>query len=312
MKEKILVTPRSFGKTNPQPIQLLEEAGYEVIMNPLGRIMNREEMAEHVKGVVGIINGIDPIDSTVLAAADKLRAISKYGVGTDNIDLKAAEEGGIPVAIAAGANTDAVADFAFTLMMACARRLVVINNRCKERDWTKLNALDVYGKHLGILGMGSIGKGLVKRASGFDMKISAYDMYWDETFAKKHQVSFAEPDEIYRNCDFISLHLPLTDDTRGMISTPQFDMMKPTAILVNTARGGIVDEEALVLALSEGSIYAAGFDAFQNEPPENDALYELENLIMGSHCAASTEGGTLSMGLVSANNLIELLAKTKS
>jgi len=304
--KKILATPRSFGQAG-DPIGLLERAGYAVVKNPVGRILTGGEMRIHIADAVGVIIGVDPLNAAVLDAAKQLRAISKYGVGTDNIDMARAEALGIPVSITAGANADAVADYAFTLMAACARRLLPIDAQCRRRDWGKVTSLDIWGKTLGILGLGVIGKGLARRAKGFAMQVLAHDLYWDEAYAAREGIAYAEPDEIYRTCDFISLHLPLTDASRHMIADAQFAMMKPTAVLVNTARGGLVDETALVRALREGTIYAAGVDAFAEEPPADEALYGLEGLIMGSHCAASTQGAVENMGMMAAQNLLDAL-----
>ena len=307
--KKILATPRSFG-TVGDPIGLLEKAGYTVVKNPTGGIMNEAQMKEHIQDAVGVIIGVDPLNAVVLEAANSLKAISKYGVGTDNIDMGKAKELGIPVSITAGANANAVADYAFTLMAACARKLVPINNQCHQKDWGKVSTVDIYGKTVGILGLGAIGKGVAKRAQGFDMKVMAYDVFWNQEYADAHGIAYATPEEMYRECDFISLHMPLTDETRGMIADEQFALMKPTCILVNTARGGIIDEGALIRALQSGAIYAAGIDAFAQEPPEQEALYQLPNLIMGSHCAASTVGAVEQMGLVAAQNLLDALEKS--
>jgi len=310
MGSKILATPRSFGQAG-DPVGLLERAGYTVAMNPLGCILTEEELGVHLVGAVGVIVGVDPLSATVLNAAKSLKAIAKYGVGTDNIDMARAKELGIPVSVTRGANADAVADYAFALMAACARRLVPIDARCRKRDWGKITSLDIWGKTLGILGLGAIGKGLARRAAGFNMRVLAYDLCWDADYARRHSIAYAEPEEIYRTCDFISLHLPLTDATRRMIGDTQFAMMKPTAVLVNTARGGLVDEEALVRALRAGTIYAAGVDAFAQEPPADDTLYTLGNLVMGSHCAASTQGAVENMGMMAAQNLLDDLTKAR-
>lgn len=310
MKGKIVATPRSFGQVG-DPVGLLERAGYAVVRNPVGRILSEEEMCIHLADAVGVVVGVDPLSATVLDAAKQLKAISKYGVGTDNIDVARAEALGIPVSITRGANADAVADYAFTLMAACARKLLSIDARCRRRDWGKVTSLDIWGKTLGILGLGAIGKGLALRAAGFDMRVLAYDVYWDAAYAQSHGITYAEPEEIYRDADFVSLHLPLTETSRHMISDAQFAMMKPTAVLVNTARGGLVDEAALVRALREGTIYAAGVDAFAEEPPSDEALYGLENLVMGSHCAASTQGAVENMGMMAAQNLLDDLARSR-
>ncbi len=305
--KKVLVTPRSFAKTDNSPYELLEKAGFEVVKNPVGGILTKEQMCKYVADIDGIIVGVDPMDAEVLACAKNLKTISKYGVGTDNIDLNYAKQRGISVSITVGANANAVADYAFALIMACARKLIVINDMCHEKNWSKVIAGDVYEKTLGILGLGAIGKGLAKRAKGFDMKVLAYDVFWDEKFANEQNILFAKPEEIYRQCDFISLHMPLTDDTQNMIGEAEFATMKPTAILINTARGGLVDEDALIAALKSNKIAAAGFDAFSQEPPENEELYKLPNLIMGSHCGASTVGAAETMSRMAVENLIREL-----
>lgn len=302
--EKILVTPRSFGQGNDGPLRLLEGAGYQVMLNPLERILTEEEMGEYIRDAVGVILGVDPLTGAVLERAPRLRAIAMYGTGMDNVDLARAGALGIPVSNTRGANSEAVADYAFAMMLACARRLVEINCNCHQRDWRKITSIDVYGKTLGVLGMGAIGRGVIRRAGGFAMKTLAYDLYWDEDFARDCAVEWAQPERIFAEADFITLHLPLNDDTRGLVNAAAFAMMKPNAILINTARGGLVDEGALVEALATGRIYGAGVDVFAQEPPENEKLYQLPNLLMGSHCAASSEGAVYAMGMRAAENLL--------
>ncbi len=309
--EKILVTPRSYGKTNPALFEQLAEAGYEVVRNDVGGIFTKEQMIERIAPCVGVIIGVDPMDADVIAAAPKLRAISKYGVGVDNIDLDAAKARGIPVSRAVGANSEAVADYAFALMLALSRKVLPIDAKCRKDDWSKVTTLDVSHKTLGIFGMGAIGKHVARRAQGFSMKIMAYDVYWDEAFSKEHGVVRAEPEEIFKTCDFISLHLPLLPQTRNFIGEKELAMMKPTAILVNTARGGLIDDAALLSALKERRIYGAGLDAFAQEPPEDKSWYTLDNVILGSHCAASTIGATDNMGRIATENLLRDLASNK-
>lgn len=307
-KLKIVVTPRSFGKSDPAPIELLASQGYDVVYNPYGRILTKDEMKELLADADGVIVGVDPLDRDVLAQAPRLRIISKYGVGTDNIDLKYAEERGIRVATAAGSNTEAVADFAFALMMAVARRVNVIDRACREGIWKAETAIDIYGKTLGLLGLGAIGKAVARRAAGFGMKVLAYDLFRDEAVAAAHDIAYRDTvEEIVREADFISLHLPLDDKTAGIIGREQFAMMKPTAVLVNTARGGLIDEAALLEALRANRIWGAGIDVFEKEPPDNPELLALGNLIAGSHCAASTQGAVRNMGLFATQNLIKHL-----
>ena len=301
---KILVTPRSFGKTDPYAFTMLENAGFEIVKNDTGGILSEESLGEKLLDCDGVILGVDPLTRNSLELAVKLKAIAKYGVGVDNIDMAACEEKGIKVSRAIGANSQAVADYTFALMMAAARRLLPIDALCRKADWSKNVTMDVYGKTLGLIGLGAIGKAVAKRAMGFDMKVLGYDVFWDEAAAKESGVIKADLDTIYREADFISVHAPLTQDTKGMISAPQISLMKPTVILINTARGGIIDEDALLEALKSKRVYGAGIDAFTEEPPKNPEWFSLGNIVIGSHCAASTYGATERMGRMAAANLI--------
>jgi len=308
---KVLVTPRSFGKTDPSAFDILTDAGFEVVRNPSGGILSEDQLKSLLADCDGIVVGVDTLTREVLASAPKLKAIAKYGVGVDNIQLDYCQEKGISVTRTVGANADAVADFAFALMLAVARKVIPIDQRCRKGDWGKITTIDVSNKTVGILGLGAIGKGVARRAAGFGMKILGYDVYWDEAFAKDHQVEKADLESIYREADFISLHLPLMPETQNLIGKAQIDMMKPTAILINTARGGLIDEAALLDALQNGRIYGAGIDAFSQEPLNDPAWYELENLVIGSHAAASTVGATEQMGRMAAKNLVQSLAQTR-
>ncbi|MBP3409378.1 MAG: phosphoglycerate dehydrogenase [Clostridia bacterium] len=309
MKEKILTTPRSYGKNMPELFEQLEAAGYEVIKNPTGGIIEKETMKELVKDVSGIIVGVDPLDAEVLACAPKLRAIAKYGVGVDNIDLDYCKEHGIKVSRTVGANSEAVADYAMTLIMAVARKAVMIDRKCRTKDWSKISTRDVSGATLGLFGLGAIGKHVAKRAQGFGMKVLAYDPFWPEEYAKANDITRADAETIFKNADFISLHLPLMDSTKNFVGEKEIAMMKKDAVIINTARGGLIDEAALLAALKEGRIYGAGIDAFAQEPPEDPAWFELDNVVIGSHCAASTTGATQNMGRMATENVIRDLAE---
>jgi D-3-phosphoglycerate dehydrogenase len=310
MKRKILITPRSFGKTDKSVFDLFRNDEYEVVINPYGQILTKEQMIENVRDKAGVIVGVDPFDRDVIEAAPDLKAIAKYGVGTDNIDTGYAKLKGIPVSITAGANTNAVADYTFALMLAVARRITLINGMCHEKNWTKVIGSDVYGKTLGILGLGAIGKAVAKRAKGFDMKVLAYDIYRDDEYAEKNNIIYSTLQNIFKTCDFISLHLPLTNETRNIINETTLSSMKPNCILINTARGGLIDEPALIKALKNGVILGAGLDVFNSEPPEDDEIYQLDNLIMSSHSAASTNGASEQMSYLAAINLLNDLKKS--
>lgn len=304
---KVLITPRSFGQYSQEPFKLLKENGIEIIKNPTGAILKEAEMLHLVKDVEGIIVGVDPLDKSILENAPKLRAIAKYGVGTDNIDLDYCKEKDIKVSITLNANSSAVSDYAFSLMLAVARRIVEIDQGCRVGDWSKKTSIDVYGKKLGILGLGHIGRGLCERAKGFHMEVYAYDIFKDEAYIKSNDINFTSVEEIFKECDFISVHLPLTDETRHMIDEKMLEKAKKNLIIVNTARGGIIDEEALYQALKNGAIYGAGIDVFEEEPPENSKLLTLPNVVAGAHSAASTIGAVDKMSMMAAENVVESL-----
>jgi D-3-phosphoglycerate dehydrogenase len=307
MAFKILITPRSFGQNDSRPWDLLKEKGYELITNPYGRIMTEEEMIDSIKDVDGIILGVDPCSKKVLEKAKSLKCISRYGVGLDNIDLEYAKKMNIPVHRTMGANSNAVADYAFGLMLNITRKISHIDRECRSGNWKKIKTSEMWKKTIGIIGLGAIGKGVAKRASGFNMNVLAYDLYKDEKYAKENNIEYVDLETIYKNADFISLHLPLTSDTKDLISYNEFDMMKDTAVVVNTARGGVINEDALFDALNNKKILGAGIDVFEQEPPSNDKFTQLDNIVIGSHCAASTKEAIDNMSLMATKNLIDSL-----
>lgn len=300
---KILVTPRSFGQFDTEPLDLLKRSGFEVIMNPKGAILTEDELIKLIEDVDAIIIGVDPLTENVLKHAKKLKVISKYGVGVDNIDLEYAKKNNIEVERAINANSNAVADYAFTLLASVARRAVEIHEACLVNDWSKRNALDIYGKTLGIVGYGAIGQGLAKRASGFDMDILIYDPFCESVELGRK----VELEELITQSDFISLHLPLNKETHHLIDEKALSKMKNNAIIINTSRGGIIDEKALYKSLKDKEIYGAGLDVFETEPPSDSPLITLDNVVLGAHSAASTEGAVNTMGQMASNNIVKHL-----
>ncbi|MGN1004033.1 MAG: phosphoglycerate dehydrogenase [Oscillospiraceae bacterium] len=301
---KVLVTPRSYGKTDPAVFGMLEQAGLKVVCNNTGYIFSKEQMLEKIADCDGVIVGVDPMDEDVISAAPHLKAIAKYGTGVDNIDLDAAAQRGIKVSVTTGANSEAVADCAFGMLIAMARKLVTIDAECRKKNWKKITTKDVSRATLGIVGMGAIGKLMIRRALGFDMHVIAYDPMWDDAFAGQYGVERVSLDEIFTRSDYISLHVPLIPSTREMVGAKQFNMMKNDAVLINCARGELIDEEALLNALEQKEIGGAALDVFVKEPPDDPRWYTLDNLLLGSHCAASTTGAALNMGRMATTNLI--------
>lgn len=301
---KVLITPRSFGKHSDEAKRILTAHGFEVVTNPYGRILTEEEMKKEIVDVDAVIVGVDPLNADVLAFAKNLKVISKYGVGTDNIDIEYCKANNIPVTITRNANSDSVADFTFTLMLAIARRIVEIDKSCRAMDWGKKTSIGIYGKTLGVIGTGAIGKGVIKRAYGFDMTVLAYDMYQDDQLAKEYNVNYVAFEQLIRESDFITLHLPATSETTNMFSEKEFSIMKDTAVLVNTARGELIDEDALYEVLKNKKIWGAGLDVFKKEPPEKKELLELDNIIVGAHAAASSVDAVNKMSLMAVENIL--------
>lgn len=303
--KKILVTPRSFGKYNREELsELFLRHDIEAVYNPYGAILTEEQLEQELPDRDGVIIGVDPLPESVLKTAGKLKAIAKYGVGTDNIDLHYAEQRGIKVSRTVGANSDAVADYSFALLMAVARRVVEIDNGCHADDWGKRIALDIHGKTIGILGLGAIGKGVALRAKGFGMEVLAYDVFRDEEFARQQGITFTDVETIVKKADFISIHLPLTPETHHLINRDTLQNAKKNLIIVNTSRGGMVNEDDLYELISEGRIYGAGIDVFEHEPPRDSRLLTLKSVVVGSHTAASTVAATQKMSRMAAENLI--------
>ncbi|GIO89951.1 phosphoglycerate dehydrogenase [Paenibacillus lactis] len=308
MGRKVLATPRSFGTGSQGAADLLARRGFDLRLNPYGRILTKAEMIREIRDAEAVIVGVDPLDREVLSQAERLKLISKYGVGTDNIDAAYAAQRGIRITTTVGANTEAVADYAFTLMLAAARRVIPIDRACRRGDWNKTLTVDVHGSTLGLIGLGHIGKAVARRAKGFDMKIMAYDHLRDEDFAVRHGITYVDTlQTLIEQADFVSLHLPLNEHTRHLIGPREFETMKKTAVLINTARGGLIDETAMVKALKAGRIWGAGLDVFEREPPDLEDLHTLDNLVIGSHCAASTRHAVENMGMMAVRNVIQHL-----
>ena len=234
--------------------------------------------------------------------------VSRYGVGMNNVDQAAAKELGIKTFNTPGANANAVADYTFGMMLDLARSISTANRDLKRGEWNKYTGYPVYGATLGIIGLGAIGKGMARRAKGFNMRVMAYDVYWDEAFIQEYGVQKASLDEIYEQADFITLHTALTPETRNMISMEQLKKMKSTAFVLNCARGGLINEEDLAQALKAGEIAGAGIDAFCAEPPTGSPLLEMDNVIAAPHIAGSSIDGVNTMACMSARNCVRGLS----
>jgi len=261
-----------------------------------------------VDGLVCLLT--DPIDRKLIEEAENLKVISQVAVGVDNIDLQAANERSIPVGHTPDLLTDATADLTFALILAAARRLSEAINYAREGHWqtwglTTLLGESVHGASLGIIGMGRIGQAVAQRAAGFDMKILYNSHSRKSNIEEKLGAVYLPLPELLERSDIVSLHLPLTDETEGLISKPQFEKMKPHAVLVNTARGAVVDTDALVAALKSGQIGYAALDVTDPEPlPHTHELYGLPNAIIVPHIGSATRRARNNIALLAVENLI--------
>ena len=310
---KILVTPTSFSKDKrSQALDMLEEFADEIIFNPYGRPLTAPEMILLLDNVDGIIAGLDYITEEVINNASKtLKVISRYGVGYERIDIEAASKKGIVVTNTPGVNAESVADLALSLMLSIARGIPTLNSQVKNGEWPRFSGAELYKKTVGILGLGAIGKGVAMRAKGFSMKVLAYDPYIDRAYAEANDIEVCDFEEIISNSDFISLHLPLNEKTKNIINADTILKMKKGAVIINTARGGLIDEDAAYQGLQSGKLGGLGLDAFEKEPPENSPLFELDNVVVTPHTGAHTAEAVCNMGIMSVQNLIDVLSGNK-
>lgn len=307
---KILVTPTSMqpqeGKVNPA-LEKLREFADELVFNPTGKPLSGEQLIECLQDCDGYLAGLDSISADVLERCPKLKAISRYGVGYDRVDLKAAEKQRVVVTNTPGVNAEAVGELAFGMMMSLSRSLTKLDASTKTNGWIRSTGKELYGKRIGIVGLGAIGKVVARCAGGFAMEVFAYDPYMNESYASAHGIRSVSFDELIRQCDYISMHLPLNEETYHMINKETFSKMKDGVILINASRGGIIDEAAAQEALESGKLGGLGMDAFETEPPLNSPLFAYENVLATPHTGAHTKEATENMAALATENLIKVL-----
>jgi len=305
---RILVTATSYGRYNPELKTVLEAAVTEVIYNTTGKPLSSKAVSEMLPGIDGYIAGLDHIDHGALTTADKLKVIARYGVGIDRVDLNAAKEKGIIVTNTPGANSASVAEIALTMMIMLARKIPQATQELHKGSWPRVHGISLEGKTVGILGLGAIGKKLALRLVGFNCHIIAYDPYADSDFAREHHVQLVDQEKLITSSDFISLHLPVLDSTHGMVDDTFFHSMKDGAILINTSRGEIIDEKALIRSLQSGKLGGAGLDAFTKEPPDaSNPLLSMPNVVCTPHLGAHSDSATNAMGKMAMEECLAVL-----
>jgi phosphoglycerate dehydrogenase-like enzyme len=273
-------------RVNPY-IARLEREGFEVVRNLVGRCLTEDELVGILPGVFATVAGIEPYTERVFRAAPDLRIVARYGVGYDKVDVAAATRHGVAVAMAFGTNHEAVADSTLTLMAAVVGNVVRHHVRVSRGDWRMDIHPGLWRATVGIVGLGRIGKAVARRCRGFAMRILAYDVVPDVAFARENEIAFVPLETLLREADVVTLHAPHTPETEDLMNRERLALMKATAYLVNTARGGLVDEAALFEALASGRLAGAGLDVFKNEPPTTSPLLGLDNVVLSPHCAGS-------------------------
>lgn len=304
----VLVTPTSYGSSDAALRTQLEALVGKVTYNPTGKPLTSEQLRALLPGVDGFIAGLDVIDAAALENADSLRVIARYGVGVSNVDLAAAQARGIIVTNTPAANAKAVAELTIALMLNLLRPILAAAQDTRQGGWMRAPGASLEGRTVGLVGMGAIGHEVARRLHGFDCAIIAYDVIADHAFMAQYGIRSVSLDELLAQADIVSLHVPVLDSTRQMVNADFLAKMKPGSYLINTARGELIDENALAAAIVSGHVRGAALDAFQTEPPGADnPLLKLPQVIATPHMGAHTDGATNTMGWMAFENCIAVL-----
>jgi glyoxylate/hydroxypyruvate/2-ketogluconate reductase len=309
MKPKILVTREVF-----QEVLDYLQPYFEISANQKDMPFDPETLAHRLSDRQGVMTALtDRVNSGLLDQCPKLKVVCNIAVGYNNIDVPACTAHGVMATNTPGVLDDSTADFTWTLILATARRLTEAEAYLRAGEWKgwylkQLLGIDVHDATLGIFGMGRIGQAVARRAGGFDMKVLYHNRTrLSDVMERGCGATYATKDEILEKADIISLNLPYSAETHHFIGAQELAKMKPTAILINVARGGVVDDEALIAALSSGRILGAGLDVFENEPRLNPEFLKLKNVVLAPHIASSTRATRLAMAMTAARNLVAAL-----
>lgn len=293
-------------------VNLLKEH-YEVTMNTSGNSMTKEEMIHTFSQYDGIVTSLtNPIDEDVIAACPNVKIMANYAVGYNNIDIEAAVKHSLIVTNTPDVLSDTTAETAWSLVFAVSRRIVEADRYVRNGEWKKFSAnlflgRDVFNKTLGIVGAGSIGRRFAEKARGYHMTILYYNRHRDFEFEKQYNATYVSMEQLLSDSDIVSLHCPLNEETHHLIGEEELSLMKETAILINTARGAVIDQEALITALEERRLYGAGLDVFEDEPMVPEGLLKLDNVVLLPHIGSSSTETRDRMSELVAHNIINVL-----
>jgi phosphoglycerate dehydrogenase-like enzyme len=315
MSRRVLVAPAHLRAIEFCFAPTLSDAGYTIHYPSRYEVhsdkpMNEAELMAEVPGCVASLAGSEPYTRAVIAkaAAEGLKVIARAGVGYDAVDLAAATDHGVAVCFAPGTNQEAVAEHAFMLMLALVRRLREQDVEVRQGQWPRRAVGHLRGMTLGIVGLGRIGKEMARRANVFNMEVIATEIFPDHEFAKAHRVTFVPLEELLRRSDVVTLHVPKTPQTKYLINRDTLALMKPTAFVLNTARGGVVHEKDLHDALVAKKIAGAGLDVYEHEPPGQNPLFALDRVVLTAHTAGVDQRSRQEMARLPAQAIVKLLA----
>jgi phosphoglycerate dehydrogenase-like enzyme len=294
----VAVTARSFRQVHGEHQELLRATGLPVRYAEADRPLGEDELVELVRGCWGLIVGVDPVSAAVLDAGP-LQVVVRFGSGTDNVDLEAARRRGVRVAATPGANARSVAELAIGLLLALARHLVLHDREVRSGSWSRHTGIELAGRRLGVVGYGAVGRQVAGIARAIGMEVAAAD-----PMVREADVPLVDLETLLAASDAVTLHAPLADDTRGMIGAAELGRMQRQALLINTSRGGLVDERALAEALAAGRIRGAAFDTFEREPPEGSRLLELDNFVASPHAGGATVEAVTRAGVAAVRALL--------
>jgi len=301
---KVSVSAIAFSK-NTELVYELRKHFPGATVNESGIRLKDEKLYQYFKEAEGVIIGLEKVDTAFLNSLPNIKVIAKYGVGLDNIDLNACKEKGIQIGWTPGLNKISVAEITIGFMLALFRNLYITSNQLKyEKIWNKNGGEQLSGKTVGIIGLGNIGQKVVQLLKPFNCNILANDIVDVTEFANNNFVTLVDKETIYKECDLISIHTPLTNKTNGLINDGVFSTMKKSSLLINTARGEIINEDALLMALLNNKISGAALDVYSEEPPQNSQLLSQPNLICTPHIGGNAEEAIIAMGTSAINHLI--------
>jgi phosphoglycerate dehydrogenase-like enzyme len=305
---KVLITPATLVNGGPFLDTLRAAQGLEVVLPTWDQQLNEDGLLKNLKGITATVAGSEPYTRRVLDKFPELRAIARVGVGYDAIDMEAANERGIAVCIAPGTNQESVAEHTFSLLLALTRNVANQHIQIRQGNWPRRVTLPLRSRVLGIAGLGRIGKAVAVRGAAFNMKLLAYEPYPDDAFVRQYNITLVPFERLLAESDYLTLHMPATKESKHLINCKTLAQMKRGAMLINTARGSLVNEADLVEALKSGQLAGAGLDVFEQEPPGKTELVTLDNVVCTAH-TAGVDIKSLSDMALSAAQAIAALSK---